>query len=155
MLSEMQLDEYWLEELHIVVAEAVDEDAPVGEYQISTDFGVLKAEEGHFFQVPFTVRIRPDPEADIKPRFERVVVSLRGFFSFPDDTSEDMVHRLVPANCLAILYGIMRGIVAQATGSTKQGAFLLPTLNIVEMVRQKAEEFQAADSDDLEDKPEE
>ncbi len=64
-------------------------------------------------------------------RFTRLEATIRGFFSLPDDTTQEVVDQLVPYNCFAIVYGLLRGAVAQATGMTVHGVQVLPTVNLL------------------------
>ena len=68
---------------------------------------------------------------------QRVVGRLRGSFSLPPNTPDELVAKLVPANCLAVLYGILRGFVLQDTGACPGGGFLLPMLDMYQVVERK------------------
>ena len=65
-------------------------------------------------------------------------------FELPADTSDETISQLVPMNCLAILHGFARGVVAQVTGLNDGGPFLLPTVNFVEALQKKSRKKKAA-----------
>ncbi len=68
---------------------------------------------------------------------DRIEVGLRGIFSFPVDTPEDVIASYVPVLCVANLYGTARGIVAQATGICPGGVYWLPLLDMNAMLQQE------------------
>ncbi len=83
--------------------------------------------------------------AEARPRAARqawltVQITLKGLFSLPNDTPEEDVQALVPLNGLAILYGIARGMVAQATGPTLHGALWLPAVSFVDLIGEQAQQ---------------
>jgi hypothetical protein len=49
-----------------------------------------------------------------------------------------MIEKMIPLNGLAILYGIARGVVAQATANSSNEKFILPTVNLVEATRNRS-----------------
>lgn len=107
----------------------------MSKYESSLEIGTRKTRQHWDFRVSLGVVFTPkEGEAC---RFDVIRVELVGLFHLPDDFDEEMVQRLVPLNCLAILYGIARGVVAQSTGMMPGGAFMLPPVNFVEAVKQK------------------
>ncbi len=62
---------------------------------------------------------------------------ITGFFSFAKGTDEQMIEKMIPLNGLAILYGIARGVVAQATANSMHEKFILPTVNLVEATKEQ------------------
>ena len=140
MLSPLQLDDFTLNELHIArgIAGTSGADSPTSiEYTIEVGYDVSKApatNRGRRHRVTLAVRIesaKPDEPCPIR----LVTGQVTGMFSLPKRASEELVTVLVPANCLAILYGVLRGIVIQATGGCPGGCFIMPTLDIVGIVR--------------------
>ena len=142
MLSPLQLDAYHLEGLQIDVSakqpSPADEQASLNEtYALRLKTDVKKDQDSLRFMVLLGVDLRRVPRT--RPtQFTRIRIEVRGYFSLPEDTSDDLVQQLVPFNCFAILYGIARGIVSQATGITVCGSYLLPPINIIEALREKA-----------------
>lgn len=72
--------------------------------------------------------------------YHKIEIGLRGLFSFPDDTTEDVISSYVPVLCVTNLYGTARGIVTQATGICPGGAYFLPLLDMNKAMRGSLEE---------------
>lgn len=64
-----------------------------------------------------------------------------GSFSASQEVPQSVIDQLVPLNCYAMLYGVLRGVVAQATALTAYGCIWLPSVNFV-AVLQEAEKAQ-------------
>ncbi len=80
------------------------------------------------FWIQMTVELKwPDGE---KSRFRRIAFGLDGFFSLPEGLEQEKVQQYVPILCLTSLYGVGRGIIAQATGSCEGGAYFLPLVDM-------------------------
>lgn len=65
----------------------------------------------------------------------KIAIELNGLFSFPEGTPEEQIRQYVPLLCLTNLFGIARGIIAQATGNCAEGAFYLPLVNMTEILQ--------------------
>jgi hypothetical protein len=77
----------------------------------------------------------PNPD-DAKPRCPYAInVEIEGVFSFPEDMPEEKMGYLCRVNGLTILYGILRGELANVTGSFKGGKFILPTVMMQDVVK--------------------
>ncbi len=106
------------------------------DYTIETEFDVLKAKNKMLFRVPLSFHIcakTGNSHCNIK----RLDINVEGIFVLPEDLPEDMVQKLVPYNCLAILYSLSRGLILGITGTVPGGAFLLPTLDFTSIIREK------------------
>ena len=66
-----------------------------------------------------------------------------GHFVFAEDAPEDEMQRMIHLNGLSILFGIARGFVGQATGASLHGQFVLPTVDFVQLVNERAERNKA------------
>lgn len=62
--------------------------------------------------------------------YQKIEIGLRGLFSFPNDTPDDVISSYVPMLCVTNLYGTARGIVTQATGICPGGAYFLPLIDM-------------------------
>lgn len=138
MLSPLELRQVRLEKLEIRVSSTwglkplADE---MCRYNCYVEPAVRKR-RGHWdFRVSLDVAFMPLEGETC--RFDLIGVRLVGLFHLPDDTEESLVKTLVPLNCLAILYGIARGAVAQATGMVPGGPMILPPVNFVEVLKQR------------------
>jgi len=65
---------------------------------------------------------------------QKVAAVVEGIFVFRKGTPEEVIAQYYPAVCLANLYGMMRGLIAQSTGCSASGAVYLPIVNMVEVV---------------------
>lgn len=131
MLSPLELKRAMLEALEIRPSRTHDSSAERTEdYRVQLTTEILEKPDSLDYRV--TVDFRLSPRKDAVCRFERVEVRLVGFFSLPPDTDERLVRTLIPLSCFSILYGIARGVVAQATGMVARGPLLLPPVNFVE-----------------------
>ena len=100
------------------------------------DFDMLQAEEGWTFFVTLSLSYTAI-DGDAR---DRIKIEIEGLFTLPEDTPEERVWQLVPGNCLAMLFGAARGIIAQSTGTTHRGAYCLPSMNFVPLIEKKARE---------------
>lgn len=46
---------------------------------------------------------------------------------------------MIAPNGLSMLYGVARGVVANATAMSWHGKFVLPSLNLIEIIKRKSE----------------
>ena len=143
MLSPLQVHDVVLEEIAVVRGLPLRRGSrPPRQlhYNVGVDFDVVKRPRKGgpaSFEVQLSLALelaRPRRGASV----QKVVSRLRGVFSFAPGTPDDLLNQLVPANCLAVLYGILRGIVLQDTGVCPGGGFLLPMLDMYEVVRRKS-----------------
>ena len=63
--------------------------------------------------------------------FEAEIV---GFFTFPEGTESTRIEQLVRLNGCTVLYGVLRGLIANTTGSFPGGKFILPTFMMQDVV---------------------
>ena len=139
MHSPLNLEAFRLLSLEMIDNQDFEPDQETDSKQLTINLDFAKNPEKNEFLV--TLGINLTPEGDPSHfRFQKLNVFCQGLFSLPDDTAEDLVRQLVPLNCWAILHGILRGIVAQVTGVTDKGIFLLPTVNFVEEFKRLIEE---------------
>jgi preprotein translocase subunit SecB len=86
--------------------------------------------------VVLSIAIQPRKDFDEAP-VSKVAVSLSGKFSVDSGASPEMRQKLVPFNCVAILHGVARGIVAAASGTCPCGPIILPAVNYVAIINKK------------------
>ena len=58
-----------------------------------------------------------------------------GIFTFPEGTSAGEREGIVRVNGCTILYGLLRGHLASVTGAFPSGPYVLPTVNMLEVVK--------------------
>ncbi len=85
------------------------------------------------------VKVAPDQLEETPTCPYEINAEIQGFFTFADDLSEEQMGYLMRVNSATILYGILRGEIANITGSFPAGKFLLPTVmmqNVVEEIEE-------------------
>lgn len=146
MLAQLELRQAHLKAVEVRVSSAWDttpapEDLCRYDHQLEIE---VRKRRGHWdFRVGLDVTFAPRKGETC--RFDLLHVGLVGLFHLPDDVDESLVSTLVPLNCLAILYGIARGVVAQATGMVPGGPFMLPPVNFVEFMKKRRSRKRTAD----------
>ncbi len=139
MNSPLLLNNYFVKELsyrsnpaYISVATARNE----GKIQCSIEFGAALSDPDHFM-VALILVVEP---STVSPALDPYHISMRieGYFSFKPETDipQDQKERLVKLNGSSILMGLARGLVAQATGVSEFGKYLLPPVNFVEAFKE-------------------
>jgi preprotein translocase subunit SecB len=71
-------------------------------------------------------------------------LKLTGFFCFVEGTDEEIINKMIGPSGLSILYGVARGVVAQVTGNSWHGKFILPSMNFIELMKGKAQAIETA-----------
>jgi preprotein translocase subunit SecB len=106
-----------------------------GTAKISHD--ILRKSPDLDFMINMKVRIgTPTKMSETEPYYISITIS--GLFNFTEKTDESTIAKMIQLNGLSILYGITRGIVAQATSSYLHGQYVLPTINFVEMLKRQS-----------------
>jgi len=141
MLSNLQLESYRLLCFHIEANPDFDPEteSPVG-FMVKTDFNMFESKDPPRFQIPLHFSLEPQeitPAAPVK----KLEVKIEGIFKIEPGTPEEEIHRLVPYNCIAMLYSLARGLVCGVTGSLQSGVFILPTLNFKGVIERKLDEM--------------
>jgi hypothetical protein len=116
-----------------------------------TDGGQLTLETGYDLLINndlprlFMLILRVGGTVEGTPVPLRFDLRIAGEFVVPESVEADKRGGLVAYNGGMILYGMLRGQVAMATGSFGMGSLLLPTINWAETIRQ-VEEKRAANA---------
>lgn len=88
------------------------------------------------FRLEMTVAVRP-PEGAGESGWT-IDAAIRGDFQIPDGSEEKPNPGFMAYNGATILYGLLRGQIAAATGSFPPGKFMLPTVSIADAMADKA-----------------
>lgn len=117
--------------------------------QIGCSFEVRATrEEGKIpYSIVFKVTIDPAKE---KPSLDPYAIKFNivGLFTLDGSLSDEERHRVLSLNGGTILYGIIRGIVAQTTGSGAFGKYIMPAINLVEIYDKRGKQaFQESKAD--------
>lgn len=133
------LDEFFMTRVNV----AWHEPSEPGEVDIDFlfDYDVAKhTTEKKRFRLAFRLGVKSKTPVPVDYSLDCEIV---GFFRFPDDTSEESMQRLIRFNGCTILYGILRGQLANITGSFPRQKLILPTVMMEDVVndieREKAQ----------------
>jgi preprotein translocase subunit SecB len=138
MLASLQLENFVVESLHVrcnVDGVTSDTHDRSQSFHIDIRPGVRRAEGTNHFLVTLQVRLNHRQEAFDRFGFS-VDLILLGFFSFASDVDEKTMRQMISLNGPSILYGVARGIVAQALALTEVGKIVLPSINFTEVMTQ-------------------
>ena len=125
----LQLDAYYVDRLTFEVVDGWD-DEPESSWDIEVDPTHLRNEEDPFEQqVALSVRFGPAEGSSAPYRGE---IAGRAFFRVTDEDDLDKAASLVAFNGASILFGLLRGQVAQVTAFARWSTFLMPPVNLVE-----------------------
>ena len=65
----------------------------------------------------------------------KIDMEIAGIFTFPEGISAGDREGMIRVNGCTILYGILRGHLASVTGAFPSGPYVLPTVNMFEVVK--------------------
>lgn len=137
MLAQLNLNDYFIDELSFAANREREAGGRVSG-TIDIDFDIKRSGENPLdFMITQVIDINRRDE-DFERGDYRIHLKLSGFFSFSEGVSEEMIGGMIAHNGLSILYGVARGTVADATATSWHGKFVLPAVNFIELVKQKA-----------------
>ena len=136
MQPPLELQDYWIEELVVQANPEYDGKKISSQMLPEIDFHIAKAPQQKKFLICMTIGILSKKDEPNSAPY-RIVVTLSGQYQFRKETDEQTIRKMLAPNGLAILYGIARATVAQATACGRHGKFLLPTVDLIEILRTK------------------
>lgn len=144
MQAQLNLNDYYIDEFSFVAnRDHVPSETICG--TIDLDFDISRnADKPLDFMISMRVDVNPREE-DFKKCDYRIHLKLTGFFSFVDGTTEDRIGSLIATNGLSMLYGVARGFVGNATATSWHGKFVLPSLNLIEIIKRKGQSVSKAE----------
>lgn len=112
------------------------------------DYDVARhATEKNRFRLAFRLGVKSKSTVPVDYSLDSEIV---GFFRFPEDATDESMQRLIRLNGCTILYGILRGQLANITGSFPRQKLILPTVMMEDVVndieREKAQAQKATSS---------
>ncbi len=113
---------------------AAETPAPDADGTARIQYGLARHSERPVFRLPMRLKIDWPPESEA--RFTEIQIDIEGIFAFPKDAPEDEIKRYVPVMGLVNLYGAARTLIAQNTAMSDGGAFIIPNINMNDVVRQ-------------------
>lgn len=135
----MQLRDYHLLYLQVEVNPNFKQDeTSKAPSKFGVNFNFSRQKELPIFKVELDVAVNLE-EKDFANGPYRIRIKLQSFIEFDPSFPESEIPKLLPPNALAMTYSIARGIVGQATGTSLHNKFLLPTVNFIELIKDKIE----------------
>jgi preprotein translocase subunit SecB len=143
MRALLQLDNYWVEHIEVkATTEAVE--------RLSSHDAVLPRVSCDVFQSLEDAAYKVDLRLLVSPRLAarglpyELRLHLCGVFSFEPDTPQEKQEYIIHMSGPAMLYGIARGIIAQATALGPHGKYTLPSINFIELMEREAKKAKKA-----------
>lgn len=136
-IAQVQLRDYFVDYIETEVNPAFDEASENYEGSIAVDFDFKRSDDEKHFMVLMRIAANND-EASFKASPYRAVIRLRAFFEFEENFPEKEIPNLLGPNGLAMTYSVARGIVGQITGNGQHGKLVLPSVNFIELLKEKS-----------------
>ncbi len=137
MQALLNIDDYFVEEFSIRTNPNYKKaEAEQGGLEISFDIKRKGTEPR--FMILMQIDLNKSKKAFSSAAYQ-ISLKISGFFSFVEGTPEETMNKMIGLNGLSILYGVSRGIVAQATANCPHGKFILPSMNFVVLLKKKAQ----------------
>jgi preprotein translocase subunit SecB len=138
LLASLQLDRYLVDELVFKCnEEAVTKNEKPTAPTIAIDFDAKgNTKDKNLFLLEMMVDLNQGQE--IK-EFETYQIHLHlfGWFRFTTDLDKETKAKMLATNASSMLYGVARSIVANLTGSVGSGRYILPSLNLLAVLKAK------------------
>jgi len=133
----LDIRRYHVDSFAFVAHDAYDTDRPsAGVFDV--DFDVQEnAEDENTYRISMAIKVAEGGYTAEENAPYSVSMDIVGYFLFALDTAEQTKARMIHLNGASILYVIARGFVGQATGAAKNGQYVLPSVNFLEMLRQR------------------
>lgn len=136
MIAALQLNNFFTESFSVETNSFYDprvtDDRVGGKIHSSLEIAIPEEEGKYPYRVSLTVSVEPALE---KPALDPYAIKFKiiGFFTLSGNPSNEEKDRMLNLNGGAMLYGILRGFVAQTTGSATFGKYIMPAINFVEI----------------------
>jgi preprotein translocase subunit SecB len=139
MQALLNIDEYFVEEVRVRTnPDYVEPGQEQRAGQIKVALSMKKKGAEPEFMISMKLEVNKARRAfEASPYY--VFLDITGYFSFHQGTEQDTMDKMIGFNGPAVLYGVARGIVAQITANCRNGKFILPTVNFVELLKQQEE----------------
>ncbi|MBP6671685.1 MAG: protein-export chaperone SecB [Bacteroidetes bacterium] len=105
---------------------------------LEIDFDLYRKDREPNFKLLLDVNVNPR-EKDFQRAEYRIRIKLQSFLEFAPSLPEHEIPKILVPNGLAMTYSIARGVVGQATGTSLHNKFMLPSVNFIELIKQKIE----------------
>jgi len=134
----LDIEDYWIESLELRALDAYDPAQPlVGSVGFSLRY--VHVDDPSICTLHMELKVNTPPavsqaDDDLNaPYYVHLVIA--GQFRFADDIPDELKNRMLVTNAPAMLYGVARGLLGQATSSARHGRMVLPSMNFVELAK--------------------
>jgi len=134
MLSPLQLKKIIVQKLSIEANDKFDSNYKKdGQYSVEVSVRVGELEQESMVKVFLFVgnKAKHNKKAC---KLKKVEIVLEGQFFVHPGISKKLRQKLIPYNCVAMLFSTARGIILDATGNFPGGSFVLPTLDFTQIL---------------------
>lgn len=156
LLANLQLDRYLVQDLVFKCNKTVTTNKDeLATPTIGIDFDVKEnTKDKNKFLLDMVVDLNEGQDFD---KFEtyQIHLNILGWFHFSSELDDKAKAKMLTGNASAMLYGVARTVVASITGSLGANRYILPALNLLSVIKAKAEERQrrAGAADPMVSKP--
>lgn len=130
MLSPLQLDSFTLNRLLLETRPPQGEAAGIT-YELNFDVFHDHGETQVVFRIPLHFSMERKGKGPA-----RLEVDVEGIFTVNDGTPKEEWEKLIPANPVAMLHSLIRGLVMDYSAHIPGGPIYVPVLNIMEIVKE-------------------
>ena len=135
-----ELNNFFLRHLEVSGADKID--AREISLHCAFDYDLFSNDQNdHQIRMVLRVEVIPDCKEESQTCPYEIKAEIEGYFTFSDELSDKQMGYLTRVNAATILYGILRGEVANVTGSFPSGKFLLPTVMMQDVVEEIENRF--------------
>lgn len=138
LLANLQLDNYLVDELVFKCNKVGARDTKLATPTIGIDFNVKDhIKDKKKFLLDMVIDLNEGQELE---KFETYQIHLHilGWFHFAAAVEENVKVNMLAANASSMLYGVARTIVANITGTLGTERYILPTVNLLAVIKAKA-----------------
>lgn len=136
MSSPLNLNQYLVDKV-IFLANPLSKPEKAGKDEFNIEVHVSRKKVSRDFSMSLTISINRSKTEQKKHPYS-LEFGIWGNFSFSKEVSEEDMLKMIHPLGVSILYGTARGHVGQLTGSAPYGCFILPNINVYEMLAKKS-----------------
>jgi len=137
MQPPLELQDFWIDELIIQANKEFKPTKTANWIAPEIGFEILKAPRKKEFLICMKINMAREEKIPTHTPYQ-IGIILSGLFRFVKGTNQETINKMIAPNGLAILYGMARSTIAQATACGRNGKFLFPAVNLIEVIRLKA-----------------
>lgn len=139
MTDILQLENFQIIKMQVEIVypqeQLEDEENTIPEHNFGVDYKVFRKTNDEFrYKMSLVVSIEP------RNFGWKVDSQIDGYFLCPKESTIPEREGIIRINGGTILYGLLRGQLSAFTGSFPNGPFVLPTINMIDVVKAKEEQ---------------